>query len=73
MHILVREAYSCGKCRNNKFESEEIRTTGAGLSRFLDLQNKKFAAISCSECGYTELYRMGGGGILGTIGDLFTG
>ena len=53
----VGTAFSCSKCHNNQYETEEIRTTGK-YSRFFDMQNKKYTAVSCTQCGYTELFRV---------------
>lgn len=47
---------SCPKCGNTESTNSEVRMTGGGLSRFVDVQNKAFDAISCDECGYTEFY-----------------
>ena len=66
------QSYICPKCSNNSFETGEIRTTGSGLSRFLDLQNQKFAHITCDSCGYTEFFKRRGGRA-GNILDLFMG
>lgn len=66
------QQYSCLKCKGTEYKSGEIRTTGSGLSRFLNLQNQKFATISCSECGYTEVYRLDGGGKIGSILDILS-
>lgn len=49
-------AFSCIKCHHNQYDTEEIRTAGK-YSRFFDLQNKKFTAVSCARCGYTEIFR----------------
>ena len=49
--------YVCPKCGCTSFESDEIHTTGSDLSRFLNLQNKRFTTVSCTNCGYTELYK----------------
>ena len=68
---MVQQAYSCMKCKGTEHKNGEIRTTGSGISRFLNLQNQKYATISCVKCGYTELYRMDGSGI-GNILDLFS-
>ena len=40
-------SFSCAKCHNNQYTTEEIRTTGK-YSRFFDLQNKKLTAVSCT-------------------------
>lgn len=68
---MAKQRFECSKCRGTEYSSGEIRTTGSGASRFLNLQNQKFAVISCNGCGFTELYRMHGSGI-GNIFDIFT-
>ncbi len=57
---LERTAYSCPKCSNPSYEVEEIRATGK-YSRFFDVQNKKFTALICENCGHTDFYRAEGG------------
>ena len=64
--------WKCPKCENRSFETDTIATTGSGFSRFFDLQNRKFATLSCIRCGYTELYQMRKAGTLSNILDLFT-
>jgi predicted nucleic-acid-binding Zn-ribbon protein len=68
---MEQHQFSCTKCSGTEYKSGEIRTTGSGLSRFLNLQNQKFATFSCSNCGYTELFRVDGGGV-GNILDILT-
>lgn len=53
--------YECLKCKHREAETGEIRTTGSGFSRFLNLQNQKFGYLTCANCAYTEFYRMHGG------------
>ena len=31
--------------------------TGSGFSKFLNVQNRKFLAVTCSNCKYTEFYK----------------
>jgi len=64
--------FSCMKCQGNNYKTGAIRTTGSGISRFLNLQNQKYNTVSCEACGYTEIYRTDGGGVAGNILDLFT-
>ncbi|MEC9308384.1 MAG: zinc ribbon domain-containing protein [Chloroflexota bacterium] len=64
--------FICLKCECTNYSVGRIRTTGSGLSRFLNLQNKRFDTISCSQCGYTEIYKQDGGGIIGNIFDILT-
>lgn len=54
---LTHPNYRCSKCHNRTYTSESISTTGSGWSRIFDMQNKKFTAVSCTQCGYTELYK----------------
>ncbi len=65
------QTYSCIKCKGAEYSTGEIRTTGSGLSRYLNIQNQKYATVACAECGYTEIYRLDGSGI-GNIVDFFT-
>lgn len=69
---MAKRQYSCVKCAGTDHETGEIRTTGSGFSRFLNLQNQKFATVSCTNCGYTEGYRMNAGGTLGNIFDILS-
>lgn len=48
--------FECAKCRHGRCEADDFHGTG-GLVRFYDVQNKKFTTVSCTRCGYTELYR----------------
>jgi hypothetical protein len=47
----------CPKCGHGDAEVDDIATTGDGLSRLFDIQNRRFEAVSCTRCGYTEFYR----------------
>lgn len=49
--------YKCPKCNNDEFEQDQFQTTGGNIAKIFDIQNKKFITISCSKCGYTELYK----------------
>lgn len=69
---MEEQRFECLKCRSTEYRAGEIRTTGSGLSRFLNLQNQKFETVSCSNCGFTEIYRMDGNGLFGNVLDIFT-
>ena len=49
--------WECPKCRNNEFETDQFAATGGGLTKFLNIQNKKFTTVTCSRCRYTEMYK----------------
>jgi hypothetical protein len=50
-------AEGCPKCGHTDAEVDDIATTGVGLSRLVDVQNRRFTAVSCTRCGYTEFYK----------------
>ena len=45
------------KCGNPTYVTDQFQATGGNLAKFFDVQNKKFITISCTRCGFTELYR----------------
>ena len=49
--------WQCPKCGNDQFEQDQFQATGGNLAKIFDVQNKRFITVSCTRCGYTELYR----------------
>ena len=49
--------YICPKCGNRSYETDQFQATGGDFSKLLNVQNKRFATVTCTRCGYTELYR----------------
>jgi hypothetical protein len=47
----------CPKCQNNDYEVGEFRATGGIFSKIFDVQNKRFATVTCTQCTYTEIYK----------------
>lgn len=56
---MERQPYRCVKCGCGAYESDQFQATGGNFAKIFDVQNKKFVTISCTNCGYTELYRQG--------------
>lgn len=54
---MDNKQYVCVKCGNTSYESDQFQATGGNFAKFFDVQNKKFITISCSKCGYTEIYK----------------
>ncbi len=54
---MEKLSYVCPKCGNTVYESDQFQATGGNFAKVFDVQNKKFITISCTQCGYTELYR----------------
>ena len=47
----------CPKCGHGDASVGSISTTGSGLSKMFDVQTNKFRTVTCTNCGYTELYK----------------
>ncbi|QAU12554.1 hypothetical protein EKH57_07345 [Halorubrum sp. BOL3-1] len=47
----------CPKRGGTETETDEIATSGAGLTKMFDVQNRTFVVVSCADCGYSELYK----------------
>ena len=54
---MDRVQYVCDKCGHQHFISDQFQATGGNFAKIFDVQNKKFITVSCSRCGFTELYR----------------
>ncbi|MDY4889107.1 MAG: zinc ribbon domain-containing protein [Sphaerochaetaceae bacterium] len=54
---MDRKQYVCPKCGNMHYIEDKIQTAGGNFSKLFDIQNKRFVTISCTQCGYTELFR----------------
>ena len=65
--------FVCTKCKSSGGQVRRIAVTGTGLSRFLDIQHNRFAAVTCQHCGFTEVYDLrvlAGKDNLGTVLDV---
>ena len=69
---MQQENWECPKCPNKKSEVGQFAATGGGITKFLNIQNKKFDTFSCTQCQYTEIYKTDTS-ILGNILDAFGG
>lgn len=68
----MSRSYQCPKCGNTSYEKDKIRATGSGLFKIFDIQNKRFIAITCRNCRYTEFYKDGDSSTLSNIFDFLT-
>ncbi len=66
----MSKRWECPKCGDARYNTDDVRMTGSGLSRFFNVQNRKFTAVTCRNCNYTELYR-GESSTLANIFDFF--
>ncbi|MDD2231464.1 MAG: zinc ribbon domain-containing protein [Sphaerochaetaceae bacterium] len=54
---MEKHQYVCPKCGNTHFIEDKLQATGGNFAKLFDVQNKRFVTISCTRCGYTELFR----------------
>ena len=54
---MQHHKWYCLKCQNRQFETGQFAATGGGLSKFFNVQNKKFTTVTCTRCKYTEMYK----------------
>ena len=54
---MTRRAFVCVKCGGNQYEADKFQATGGNFAKLFDVQNKKFVTVTCTQCGYTELYK----------------
>jgi predicted nucleic-acid-binding Zn-ribbon protein len=63
-------AFVCSKCDSRGAHVEQLAMSGTGISRLLEVQLYRYAYVSCTNCGYTEIYnlkRLEGNDDLGTL------
>ena len=54
---MERKQYICPKGGCESYVSDQFQATGGNFAKIFDVQNKKFITVSCTNCGFTELYR----------------
>ncbi len=53
-------AFRCGKCGFGDYDVSPMATAGGIWSRMFNFQYKRFSAVTCKRCTYTELYKAEG-------------
>lgn len=53
---MEQSSRGCIKCGNTDVNQDTICVTTDGLAKIFDVQNKKYLAVTCKNCGYTEFY-----------------
>ena len=69
--ISQHKNWTCMKCRNNEFETDQIAATGKGLSKIFDIQNRRFTTVTCTRCKFTEMYKVETNSLFNAL-DFFT-
>ncbi len=53
--MLARE-FGCARCAHKGAKVERLSMSGTGLSRLFEVQPYRYAFVSCTNCGYTEIF-----------------
>lgn len=75
---IIASRFRCTKCGGRSSSIQEVAMTGAGLSKLLDIQHHHYLFVSCTDCGFVEIYdpnilRGKKSGELGSTLDFFLG
>lgn len=52
----IAKTFVCPKCDHQDAHAERLSMSGTGLSRLVEVQPYRYTFVSCSNCGYTEIY-----------------
>ena len=52
-----QKIWTCPKCESTEYCEDTVTMTCKTWSRFMNIQNRKFLAVTCSKCNYTEFYK----------------
>lgn len=70
--MSINSNWICPKCKNHGGDTDQFQATGGNFAKLFDVQNKKFTTVSCTRCGFTELYRGNTDDVMNVL-DLFFG
>lgn len=65
--------FSCSKCNNNQCETGEFYASGGMWSKVFNIQARKFQTVSCTQCGFTEIYQKEKAGTGANVLDFLVG
>ena len=55
---LLAQEFVCARCEHRGGHVERLSMSGTGLSRLFEVQPYRYAFVSCTDCGYTEVYNL---------------
>lgn len=54
---MQHKNWICPKCQHREFETDQFAATGGGLTKFFNIQSKKYTTVTCEQCKFTEIYK----------------
>ena len=55
---LLAQKFVCSHCGHQRGHVERLAMSGTGISRFLEIQAHRYAFVSCTNCGFTEVFNL---------------
>ena len=55
---LLASEFVCARCKQHGAHVEKLAMSGTGISRLFEIQPYRYAFVSCTNCGYTEVYNL---------------
>jgi predicted nucleic-acid-binding Zn-ribbon protein len=55
---LLEQEFVCARCEQKGAHVERLAMAGTGWSRLLEIQKYRYAFVSCTNCGYTEVFNL---------------
>lgn len=55
---ILAEEFVCARCERQGAHVERLAISGTGFSRMLKIQPYSYAFVSCTNCGYTEVFNL---------------
>lgn len=55
---LLAQEFACSRCGHHGAHVERLAMAGTGWSRLLEIQRYRYAFVSCTNCGCTEVYNL---------------
>ena len=69
---MKHKNWVCPKCTHEEYHTGEMRVAGSFWTKIFNIQNKRYASVSCSQCSYTEFYKDQPSSRLSNVFDFFT-
>ncbi len=55
---MLAQAFACPRCEHKGAKVERLSMSGTGISRLFEVQPYRYAFVSCTNCGYTEVFNL---------------
>jgi len=58
MKMIKPVKYTCPKCGSKSFTTSTMWVSKSIISKIFDIENNRYSVVICSECRYSEFYRL---------------